>query len=297
MTLHAPPTTPPSADLETGPGLALPLPVLRSPLLGTVPGVTHGITRRVPGLGRADGNLGYSAPRDRADAWRMRQLWAAAVGVPAEGLTVAGQIHGRDVLRVAAHQAGRGGTPDSERVGLADALITDVPGVALLSLHADCLPLLLVDPERPAIGVVHAGWRGTVADVAGAAVRAMVDAFGSDPRRLLAHLGPAIGPCCYEVGAEVVAAWSVQDEDSSPISRSASPDAAVTFDLRRANARLLRRAGLRDHLIETSPICTKCAGPASFSHRGQGPLTGRFGAIIALDRSGTSAAPGRLAAP
>ncbi len=125
------------------------LPVTRSRLLSDHPGVIHGITHRVPGLGLADGNLGYGPPRDTADAWQMRRQWSSAIGVDPDRLVAAGQVHGADVLRVRRDHAGVGARPDSRRVGIADALITDEPGVALLSLHADCLPLLLVDPQRP----------------------------------------------------------------------------------------------------------------------------------------------------
>jgi len=260
-----------------------PLPVLRGRLLSAVANVTHGITRRVPGLGLADGNIGYGPPRDQADAWEMRLQWSAAIGVDPDTLATAGQVHGASVLRVAATDAGRGASPGSGRIGLGDALITDEPGVALLALFADCLPIILVDPARPAVAVAHAGWRGTVADVAGAVVGAMAAAFGSDPNRLLAFLGPAIGPCCYEVGDDVTSAW--RDRAGSvagPALRQAED--VTTFDLRTANEVLLMRAGLRHDHIETSPVCTRCAGEAWFSLRGQGPLTGRFGAIIALAR-------------
>ena len=257
------------------------LAVTRSHLLSDMPWLVHGITGRVPGLGRADGNLGYSPPRDVADAWAMRRAWSAAVGVDPERFVAAGQVHGAAVLRVEPEMAGVGGRPGSGRAGLADALIADRPGVVLLSLHADCLPILLADPRRRAVAVVHAGWRGTVADVAGAAVRAMRQDYGSRPEDLVAFLGPAIGPCCYEVGEDVAGAWSALA--ASRVGDALRPmGERWTFDLRRANGALLAAAGLGPERIEESAVCTRCAGHAWFSHRGQGPTTGRFGAIIAL---------------
>lgn len=257
------------------------LPVLRSRLLGTIPGVVHGVSRRVLGLGRADGNVGFGPPRDQVDAWAMRRLWCGAIGVDAERLAAAGQVHGATVLGVRREDAGQGARPGSGRVGIGDALITDEPGVALLSLHADCLPIMLVDPDRPAVAVVHAGWRGTVADIAGAAIDAMVTTFATNPDRLLAFLGPAIGPCCYEVGSEVVAGWRDRaGPDGEPALQATG--SAFSFDLRRANRLLLTRAGVGASRIDARDICTRCAGDAWFSHRGQGPTTGRFGAVIAL---------------
>jgi len=123
--------------------------VLRSALLSSVPGIAHGLTGRIPGMGRADGNVGYGPPRDKEDAWEMRQAWASVVGVDPARLATAGQIHGNAVLRVHSDDAGVGARPDSGLVGLGDALISNEAGPVLFSLHADCLPLLLVDPERP----------------------------------------------------------------------------------------------------------------------------------------------------
>lgn len=275
--------TPGNAVVHAGEQSALApmLDVTRSRLLSALPDVVHGVTGRVPGLGRADGNLGYSAPRDTADAWEMRRRWSAAVGVDPERIATAGQVHGADVLRVGPGDAGVGARPGSGRIGLADALLTDRPGVALLSLHADCLPILLADRRRGVVGAVHAGWRGTVANVVGAAILEMRSAYGSQPENILAYLGPAIGPCCYEVGPEVAAAW--EDRSGAGAGNALAPiGGRWTFDLRAANAMLLGRAGLRPEQVERSLACTRCDGEAWFSHRGQGATTGRFGAIIAL---------------
>jgi YfiH family protein len=181
---------------------------------------------------------------------------------------------------VSREQAGTGARPGSGKIGLGDALITDEPGVVLLTLHADCLPLLLVDPFRPAVAAVHAGWRGTVADVAGTAVRGMVEAFASRPDTLLAYIGPAIGPCCYEVGPEVAAAWSERAGADAALALNGS--GAPRLDLVAANRLLLARAGVSPTSVESSGICTRCHGEAWFSHRGQGATTGRFGAFIGL---------------
>ncbi len=260
----------------------------QSVLLGQVPGVTHGITGRVAGLGEADGNVGFSAPRDAADAWAMRRLWCQAAGLDADALATVGQVHGAEVVRADSSDAGRGARPGSGRVGIGDALITDQPGILLMTLHADCLPVLLVDPDRPAVAAVHAGWRGTVGGVVGATVRAMGSAFGSQPERILAFLGPGVGPCCYEVGPEVVDAWTGRGviAGTDPRRAIASTGTGSTFDLTAANGLLLREAGLAEEHIDVHPDCTRCRGDRWFSHRGQGTGTGRFGAMIAITASG-----------
>ncbi|MGI9253315.1 MAG: peptidoglycan editing factor PgeF [Thermomicrobiales bacterium] len=261
------------------------LQVLRSDLLSAIPGVVHGFTGRVEGLGIADGNVGYSPPRDQPDAWRNRQAWASAIGVDPERIITPGQVHGDIVLRARERDAGIGARPGSGKLGLGDALMTSDSGPVLFSLHADCLPLLLVDPgvgtRTRAVAAVHAGWRGTVVDVVGATVRAMHEAFGSRPESMLAFIGPAIGPCCYEVGDDVTSAWRDRAGDEASHAIAPGPD-RPHFDLQSANTLLLRRAGLREDHIEVAGLCTRCQADRWFSHRGQGAHTGRFAAVIAL---------------
>lgn len=263
--------------------IALPQPY-RSDLLSSFDFIVHGLTYRVPGLGKADGNVGYSGDRDRDDAWEMRQVWAQATGFDGRRIVNVGQEHGIRVIQAFGDDAGQGARPDSEVIGIADALITDSPGTYLSTFHADCQPILLVDPARPAVAAVHAGWRGTVADVAGSAVRAMREAFGSEPAELRAFLGPAIGVCCNEVGDEVIAAWREQAADLGALVELAitRPGIKHHFDVPRANSLLLQRAGLHVDYIDISPICTKDSLDSWFSHRGHGPDAGRQAAFIGI---------------
>ncbi len=266
-----------------GSNVATPEP-LRSSLLSTLPFVRHGLTYRVPGMGKADGNVGLGTPRDREDAWEMRVRWCEAIGVNPHRIVSMGQVHGNTTIRVGASDAGRGSREPGSHVGFGDALITDEPDVVLMTLHADCQPILLVDPDRPAVAAVHAGWRGTVADVGGAAVTAMHDAYGSDPARMLAYLGPAIGPEANEVGDEVIEAWLEQASDLGDAALTAvlKPGPKHHFDVPRANTLLLMRAGIPRENIDVSTICTKSNTDSWFSHRGHGPNAGREAALIAL---------------
>ncbi len=280
----------------------------QSELLSSIPRVAHGLTRRVEGLGRAHGNIGFSAPRDREDAWAMRQRWCAALGFVPEHLVTLGQIHGRDVRIATAAEIGSRRsdlttdsclpTPDlrpppSAQIGLGDALVTNQTGPVLMTLHADCQPVLIVDPgagrRGPAIGVAHAGWRGTVADIVGATLAVMAAAFGTRMDDVHVVLGPAIGRCCYDVGDDVAHAWREVAGADAGEALAVDGQSPVTggpirqrFSLTAANALLLARAGVRAANVETSAICTKCDGDHWFSHRGQGPHTGRFGAMISI---------------
>lgn len=258
----------------------------RSEMLASLRGITHAVTHRATGLGQAEGNVAYSAPRDREDAWAMRQQWCAAAQLDPERLVTLGQIHGAEVHVVDPLHAGAGARPGSAQIGFGDALATRASGPVLMTLHADCQPLLFVDPARngrpPAVAVAHAGWRGTVADVAGQTIAAMTTAFGSRPANVHVALGPAIGPCCYEVGPDVAAAWSALAGADAAVALSVR-DGATYFSARDANLYLLMRSGVPLEHLDVSQICTKCQGERWFSHRGQGPLTGRFGAMIAIE--------------
>ena len=254
---------------------------LQGTQIGRLPFVRHGITRRVPGLGNADGNISYSEPRDPVDAWAMRQLWCERMGIDPGTLVTAHQVHGNAVGVVPREMAGTGSKPGSGLFGQYDSLITNDPSVAVMMTHADCLAVVLCDPQTRSVGVVHAGWRGTVSDVSGASVRTMVESFGSGPEEILAYVGPGICVDCYAVGDEVADAWldSTSMNGDAALSR---PNGQWHFDLAEANRLQLQAAGMRDDAIERSAICTRCSGGSWFSHRGQGPTTGRFASIIAV---------------
>jgi hypothetical protein len=202
---------------------------------------------------------------------------AAAMELPRERFTTTWQVHGTRVVRATHENAGG-------MIDKADGIITDTPGLPLTQRYADCTPLIVYDPQRHAAGLGHAGWRGTVAGMATALVQAMTGAFGSDPADLVAVIGPAVGPCCYEVGPEVVSAvrlaFPVADALLSSPGNGAPAAGGPHFDLWAASRWQLEQAGVGQ--IETASICTRCQHDTFFSHRGDGPQTGRFGAVVML---------------
>ena len=256
-------------------------PTVTSRLLDAEGWLTYGFTRRSEGMGLADGNVSYSGGRDRDDAWEMRRRWLEPLGLDPEAIVTTGQVHGNTVVAVEESDRGSGARPGSAILGLADATMTDAAGPVLFSLHADCLPILLADPVRRVVAVTHAGWRGTVADIAGETVRAMGDRYGSRPDELIAFLGPAISGEHYEVGPEVVSAWqAIPDADTAAFWPGRGD--RWQFDTVVANASRLIAAGMPPANIERSGICTRRSSADWFSHRAQGPTTGRFGAFIAI---------------
>ncbi len=218
-------------------------------------------------LGRAVGDDPQAVRANRA---RVLETLGRSLADQVE----ASQVHGDRVAVVG--RADRGGNvPD------VDGLITRDPAVVLAMHCADCVPLLLVDPVRGAVAAVHTGWRGTAAGAAPAAVGAMVGTFGSRPADLLAAIGPAIGPCCYEVDALVVerfAPWPWRDRVVSP-----APSGRWMLDLWEANRRQLVDAGVPPGSVAVAGLCTAHHPALFFSHRRDG-ATGRMAAHIAVWR-------------
>jgi polyphenol oxidase len=165
------------------------------------------------------------------------------------------------------------------RIEGVDGLLTNTPGVSLLLRYADCVPILLFDPIHGAIAIVHAGWRGTVMNIAAKAAQAMIDHFGAHPRDLIACIGPSIGPCCYQIGGDVIERVRNAFNDADALLIQEDDDHAH-FDLWQANAIQLRALGVER--IEIAGLCTAQHTDDFFSWRAEQNRTGRFGAIIAI---------------
>ena len=207
---------------------------------------------------RADGSMGFTGAPDRAAVGQARERFLAAAGFDPAAAAGALQVHGREILRAGPGDRGRGGLDPVRSLGEADGLVTVEPGLPLLALSADCVVAALAPRDGSAVAVFHAGWRGAAAGVAGAAVQALAEASGTPPDALRAVLGPAIGPCCYEVGEEVAAAFPRHLRPG----RGERPH----LDLPGAVRGALLRAGLRAEAVAGPGPCTLCSG-GWFSHR------------------------------
>ena len=148
-------------------------------------------------------NIGFSDRENPEIIQHNRRSLAEAAGFEVERLITARQVHSATVRIVTAEEAGRGALDRESRIPATDALVTNQPGICLMVLSADCVPVLLFEPEKRVVAAVHAGWRGTAAEIVGVTVRVMQEHFGCDPQRVVAAIGPSIGKCCFEVGEEV----------------------------------------------------------------------------------------------
>ncbi|MFN8497785.1 MAG: peptidoglycan editing factor PgeF [Anaerolineae bacterium] len=236
-------------------------------------GLVHGVSQRHGGASSAPWaslNLGGSVG-DAPDAVRENhERLCAALDVSRAALVSSRLVHGSDVAVVGAEQRGA-------LVPHTDALVTADPGVYLLVRCADCVPVLMVDPLRRVVGAAHAGWRGTLAFVAQKMARTMADVFGSNPADLRVGIGPSIGPCCYEVREDVVAATRTAFGDGAEtlLHRAGG---RTTLDLWEANRQQLAALGV-EH-VAVAGVCTACHVRDYYSHRAEGGRTGRFAAVI-----------------
>jgi hypothetical protein len=249
------------------------------------PSLRHAIFTRQGGASQAPFqglNLSSSVGDDPQVVKKNFEQICQAVNLTPDQTVSCHLTHSADVLTI--NQANR-----RRVVGQADSLITSEPDVYLMMRFADCTPLLFYEPRRSAVGLAHAGWRGTVQNIAAATVKAMVKQFGCQAHHLIAVIGPAIGPCCYEVGPEVMAAAEEAFSEAKSLftRRNGRADHAY-FNLWEANRRQLAAAGVKQ--IIQSELCTACRTNEFFSHRAEHGRTGRFGIVIGLTREPGAAA-------
>jgi YfiH family protein len=235
-------------------------PLLRFGVLQSFPELVHGLSDR---------HLGSVYPETEGGRPRL----AAALGIPPGALVPTRQVHGCEIVRV----------PDPKWDGTSgkDGLITATPGIYLMGYFADCVPILAYDPVRQAVGLAHAGWRGTLLRMAERLVESLGTAFGVQPENLRVGIGPSIGPCCYEVGAEVIAGVREHLPDGEALLRVGRLGHAF-LDLWEANLQGLVRAGVQPEHVEVAGLCTSCHVERFFSYRREGRLNGLFAAVIGM---------------
>jgi YfiH family protein len=222
-------------------------------------------------------NLGGTVGDDPQRVSENRQRALCAVGRATESVYDVWQVHGDAVVCTQAPRPAQ--TPHLK----SDAILTDRPEVTLIMRFADCVPIFLFDPRKRVVGLVHAGWQGTVLKVAEKAVRAMQAQYGCAAQDILAGIGPSIGQHHYPVGQNVIErveqTFGAQAE--AFLERRNGNGSQAYFDLWEANRHVLAESGVEQ--VEVSGICTACHLEDWYSHRGEQGKTGRFGAIIALN--------------
>ncbi len=289
------------------------LQILTANIFDRLPWLVHGFSTRIGGESRLDGrsalNLGFTDWDSRATVARNRSVFIDALIAPNSApnavrippsscsLVTLRQIHS-DVVHVFSENAAA--------TAQADAAISRQPELLLGIQTADCVPILLADTRNHIVAAVHAGWRGTLARIVAKTLGRMRLEFRTNPADVFAALGPAIGPCCYEIGPEVAQAFSGQFANAAewfdgPFERLSSgeepnplpwltmmppghepPPERVQLDLRAANRWQLLDAGVNPENIAVSSLCTGCRRDLFFSYRKEGAGTGRMLSVIGM---------------
>ncbi|TAH38499.1 MAG: laccase domain-containing protein [Planctomycetota bacterium] len=234
-----------------------------------------------PAAPTCSGNLSLSGGRDRQAALAERRFWSAWLDLHPEDWVVGGQVHGARIAAVGEGERGRGASDPAGAIPGTDGLVTTIPGLPLYTAVADCAAVLLLRPGRaPALGLIHAGWRGLRDGVLRQAAAAM-----GEPDEVLAGISPCIGLLHFEVGEEVA-------EHAPPRRRIRYRDRWHVDLAGWANDQLLQ-AGLRQAHVEVSGLDTFERPDLFFSHRRDGPDTGRMGLVAALRGPAAAAGPPR----
>lgn len=249
-------------------------------------GVIAGFSTREGGMSRAPFstlNVGLHVPDERSAVLENRLRIGQWMGLAPEKFVYMQQVHSNQVAVVGPAEAGRGGTAHADAVALADGLVTTAPTVGLAVLAADCVPILLVDPTAGVIAAAHAGWRGTVQNILGTTVSAMV-AQGAKPHRIRMAMGPAIRGCCYEVDTPVIDAVERIYEQDMPkrrpkLQRIEGKAGHALLDLPGVVKDQAMEMGISLRFLLDAAVCTHCM-PGYFSHRRDHGQTGRHGGFI-----------------
>jgi len=239
-------------------------------------GIVHGFFTRKGGVSPppwASLNLGGTVGDSRNHVIENRKRIFENIGLKIDSIFDVWQVHSADVIQAENPRL------LSEPHQKADAILTDRPGITLFMRFADCVPIMLFDPIRKVIGMVHAGWKGTIRNIVGVSVTAMIEKYGCNPADIRAGIGPSICPNHYEVGPNVVEAAQVVFQKESRLVLQ-KRNGSEFFDLWAANRILLDQVGVK--LIRVGGLCTACDTDHWYSHRAEQGRTGRFGALITL---------------
>lgn len=260
-------------------------PLLIYPMFEKTGLVRHGFSTRLGGVSEGEFtslNLSFDRGDKKEAVMENFRRIAGSLGVCCEDMVLSRQTHTTNVRIVTEKDRGKGIVRERDYTDV-DGLVTDVPGICLVTSYADCVPLYFLDPVRKVIGLSHSGWRGTVGKIGKKTVEVMAGKFGSDPADILAAVGPSVCMDCYEVSSDVIERFKENFQESSwPELFYEKPDGKYQLDLWRANELIFLEAGIRKDNIAVTNVCTHCNSRILYSHRASGDKRGNLCAFLAL---------------
>lgn len=260
--------------------------------LDMLPGFVNGFSTRAGGVSEgcfSSMNLSFHKGDNPEHVKENFSRIAHALGTSPEHMVCSHQTHSTNLMRVYASDAGKGVTCSRNYRNI-DGLITNVPGIMLVTSYADCVPLYFVDPVHKAIGLSHSGWRGTIGKIGKKTIDLMHREFGTDPADLYCAIGPSICRNCFEVGNEVAEKFRTEfmpefwNELIFPQHDSNRPADRSYIDLWRANELILLQAGVHPEHLFKSNLCTRCNPELLYSHRFMGDQRGQLCAFLGIQK-------------
>ncbi|MGI6686026.1 MAG: peptidoglycan editing factor PgeF [Bacillota bacterium] len=246
--------------------------------------VEHGFTCRLGGVSQGDFasfNLAFHVGDNPESVRKNRRKMVSLLGKDLDSLVAGEQVHSSHIHIVDVNDRGRGSASYDSSIPGTDALITNLPGIILSSYYADCVPVFFLDPINKVIALAHAGWKGTVQNIAGLTIQKMTALFGTDPSNCLAAIGPSIGKCCFQVDQPVLEEFA-RDIDQYERFCCSQGKGKWFLDLPGINEHLLVQHGLKHQNITQSGICTSCQHEIFYSYRKDQGKTGRQAALMML---------------
>lgn len=261
------------------------VPFLQYPILNDIGIVCHGVSTRLGGVSEgifSSMNLSFTRGDITEHVQENYRRMASVVGVRPEKMVCSQQTHTTNVRIVTAEDAGKGVTRERDYTDV-DGLVTNVPGICLVTFYADCVPLLFVDPVKRVIASSHSGWRGTVNKIGKVTVETMTGEYGCRPEDIIAAVGPSICQDCYEVSEDVITAFS--DAFSENLHKDLfyeKGNGKYQLNLWKANEAVLLEAGIQQKNIAVTNVCTCCNPTLLFSHRASHGKRGNLAVFLAL---------------
>ena len=261
------------------------VPYLEYPMLAETGIVKHGFSTRLGGVSKdcfSTMNLSFTRGDNEADVRENFRRITSAIGVDCESLVFSQQTHTTNVRVVTEEDRGMGFTRKLEYTDV-DGLVTNIPGICLVTFYADCVPLYFVDPVKKAIGLSHSGWRGTVGKIGKVTIEAMQKEYGSDPKDIIAAVGPSICQDCYEVSEDVIEQFQKNFKEADwPQLFYKKENGKYQLNLWKANELIFLEAGIMPEHIAVTNVCTHCNSDVLYSHRRTGNQRGNLAAFLAL---------------
>jgi len=261
------------------------VPFLTYPLFEKTGVVKSAFSTRIGGVSKGcyeSMNLSFDRGDDKDAVMENFQRIASAIGTNCHDMVLSRQTHTANVRVVTEEDKGKGIVRERDYTDV-DGLVTNVPGICLVTSYADCVPLYFVDPIKKVIGLSHSGWRGTVGKIGKETGRVMAERFGCDPADILAAVGPSICQDCYEVSGDVIEkfkeAFDEKDWDNLFYRKN---NGKYQLDLWKANESVFRESGICKEHIAVTNVCTHCNSKILYSHRETGDKRGNLCAFLAL---------------